>query len=391
MNPAREYEDAVLDLVAGGLGQQDEKRFNELALKGFELQYLSDSSYREYCARRNISPANIADWRQIVPVASFPLRKVLSAAFPARAEELSLSCGVAELRRKRGPFFPSAPLLRLLDAANNALEKVCVFPDIDRMEMLFMAPVPLMAPGMVMASGLERIRKRFGTGRSRFLISFGGLDLKGLISALKDAESSGRPLAVLGATWGFDYFFDACSSADVRFRLPGGSRIIESGGYVGRYTKCSIEDFFGKCGDVLGIPGDHCINALWLCENSSVYYDNVLKNALSGVRKGRCKELPPWARTIAVDPRDFRPLPPGETGLLRHYDLTNRGMAIAVQTGNIGLEKEGGFEVLGKWNRKMEGPEIEKLPRHPGGKIVSAVMDSFLERKFSKIGRIYFS
>jgi hypothetical protein len=235
------------------------------------------------------------------------------------------------------------------------------------------------------------MRRRFGTDDSRFLISFKGLDLKTLISELWESEKSGWPLALLGATWGFDYFFDSCKKEGIMFRLPKGSRIVDSGGYVGRYTKCTKEDFFGKCAEILGIRYDYCMNALWLCENSTVYFDNTLRNSMSGVNRERYKEMPPWTRTIVVDPLDFRRLPKGKTGLLRHYDLTNRSMAVAVQTGNMGYETEDGFEVVGKWDRDMKNPGIEKLPRHPGGRIVSSLMDKFLGWKFSKTRKIYSS
>ena len=383
------YDEDVIEFVNRGIEAADEGRFNELALRAFELQYRTDEAYRKYCARTRISPESISRWHEIPAVASFAFKKTLASAFPEqKAEELYFGSGVAELRRKRGPFFPDRDIRMLAAGANRLLQKAYVFPDIDTIKMLFMVPTPLMAPGMVMASGLERIRQRFGTGDSRFLISFRGLDLRGLISALRQSEKADQPLALLGATWGFDYFFDACRKAGTRFRLPEGSRIVESGGYAGRYTKCTKEEFFGKCAELLGIGEDACINALWLCESSTVYFDNVLRNSLAGIKRERCKEVPPWTRTIAVDPLEFRRLPKGERGLLRHYDLTNRAMAIAVQTGTMGYETEDGFEVAGKWNRDMKNPDIELLPRHPGGKIVSSAMDAFLAWKFSKTGRI---
>lgn len=317
---------------------------------------------------------------------------MLAGAFPSgEAKDRYFAGGVAELRKKRGPVFPDRNVRMLSVEANSRLEKSYLFPDVERIKMLFMVPTPIMAPGMVMAGGLDGMRRRYGTDDSRFLISFRGLDLGILISALRESEKTGRPLALLGATWGFDYFFDSCRKEGILFRLPGGSRLVDSGGYAGRYTKCTKEDFFGKCSVILGIRADYCINALWLCENSTVYFDNVLRNSLAGVRRERYKELPPWTRTIAVDPVDFRRLPKGKTGLLRHYDLTNRAMAVAVQTGNLGYETEDGFEVVGKWNRDMKNPDIERQPRHPGGRIVSSVMDTFLDWKFSKTGKIYAS
>ncbi len=388
----KRYDEDVIEFVKQGLASEDERRFNGLALRAFELQYQSDEAYRGYCRKKNISPESITAWHEIPAVASFAFKKALEAAFPARkAEEFYFASGVAELRRKRGPFFPDKDMRALLAHANGLLEKAYLFPDIETIKMLFMVPTPVMAPGMVMASGLERIRRRFGTEDSRFLISFRGLDLRALISALRQAEKTRQPLALLGATWGFDYFFDSCKREGIRFSLPEGSRILDSGGYTGRYTKCSPEEFFGKCREIFGIGEDSCINALWLCESSTVYFDNVLSNSLSGVKRDRYKKTPPWSRAIVVSPSDFRRLPKGEVGLLRHYDLTNRAMAIAVQTGNMGYETEDGFEVMGKWNQDINNPDIERLPRHPGGRVVSSVMDKFLAWKFSKIGRIYSS
>lgn len=388
----REYDKGVLQYVAGGIGHRDEERFNELALRAFELQYRTKRSYRRYCRRKDISAGTADHWQQIPAVSSFAFRKLLDVTLPAqRAEEIYVESGIVELLRKRGPFFPDQRLRAVMTAGNSLLEKAYVFPDVERIRMLFMVPVPEMAPGMVMASGLARMRERFGTGDSRFLISFKGLDLRALVSALRNAEKTGTPLALLGATWGFDYFLDACREQGIRFSLPQGSRIVDSGGYVGRYMKCTKEEFLQKCGEILGIKEDHCINALWLCESSTVYFDNVLRNTLSGVRRARQKEIPAWCRTVVVDPVNFQLLPKGQTGLLRHYDLTNRGLAIAVQTDKMGYETENGFEVVGKWNRDMENPDIERKPQHPGGWVVSRVMDTFLGWKFSRLGRIYSS
>lgn len=386
------YDEDVIAFVNQGIEVRDELRFNELALRAFEIQYQSREAYRKYCRSMNASPETINRWEEIPAVSSFAFRKLLFTSYQSKeAEEVQIRSRVVELRHKRGPFFPDKDIRTLVASANRSMEKTYVFPDVETIKMLFMVPVPIMAPGMVMASGLEQIRQQFGTDDSRFLISFRGLDLKRLISALRHAEKTGQPLALLGATWGFDYFLDSCKREGIRFRLPAGSRIVDSGGYVGRYVKCTKEEFFGKCMEVLGIGEDYCINALWLCESSTVYFDNVLRYSLSGIRRERYKEIPPWSRTIVVDPLDFRRLPKGKIGLLRHCDLTNRAMAITVQTDKMGYETEDGFEVAGKWNHDMHNPGIEWLPRHPGGKIVSSVMDTFLGWKFSRIGKIYSS
>ena len=55
------------------------------------------------------------------------------------------------------------------------------------------------------------------------------------------------------------------------------------------------------------------------------------------------------------------------------------------------LEYDLTHEVAGKWNYDMHNPDIERRQRHPGGRIVSTVMDTFLGWKFSRIGKIYMS
>jgi hypothetical protein len=388
----KHYYRDVIEFVRHGIKNSDEQRFNDLALKAFEIQYQSREAYRRYCRSMGVSPETIKRWEEIPAVSSFAFRKLLFRSYSSREAEKKYrrSC-VVELGHKRGPFFPDKDYRMLEASANRLMEKTYVFPDVENIKMLFMVPIPLMAPGMVMASGLERIRQQFGTDDSRFLISFRGLDLKRLISSLRQSENSGQPLALLGATWGFDYFFDVCKREGIRFLLPAGSRIVDSGGYGGRHMKCTKEEFFHKCREVLGIPEECCINALWICESSTIYYDNILKNSLFHIKEERFKEIPPWSRTIIVDPLTFRQLPKGEIGLIRHYDLTNLAMSVAVQTDKMGYESEGGFEVVGKWNQNVKSPEIERHPRHPGGRVISSLMDTFLHWKFSKINRFYSS
>jgi hypothetical protein len=194
---------------------------------------------------------------------------------------------------------------------------------------------------------------------------------------------------LLGATSGLDYFFNACRKEGIAFHLPDGSRVCESGGYAGRYVKCSEDEFLEKCKEILGIEKGFCVNAFWICESSTVYFDAALKNTLSGEKKSRHKKIPPWCRVAVVDPRDLKRLPRGETGLLRHFDLTNRSMAFAVQTDKVGFELEDGFEVLGKWNKRIGAAEIDRSTLHPGGRVAAQMMEYFMKWRFSGVGRIY--
>jgi len=381
----------VLDFVGRGLAHRDDAGFNALALRLFELQYRTIPGFRSYCDGMGLSPGKVTQWSEIPPVASFPFREVLGASLPkAQAKDFHDRCGIADVRfRKRGPIRPDLSIIKLMDGANSLQERAYLFPDLERMKMLYLIPTPRMAKGMVMAAGTERLGKRFGTTDSGFLISFRGLDLKRLLQDLRQAERTGVPLALLGATHVLDYFLKACKREGLRFRLPQGSRICDSGGFMGRYNGCTLPEYLEKCGDVLGVEGDHCINALWICESSTVYFDNVLGTGGNSGTVARLKNAPPWCRVVAVDGSTFKPVPKGGIGLLRLYDLTNRGMAVAVQTDKMGRVTDNGFEATGRWDRVLGGEALDPNPPHPGGRIVSKVMELFLDWKFSQTGSIY--
>jgi hypothetical protein len=90
------------------------------------------------------------------------------------------------------------------------------------------------------------------------------------------------------------------------------------------------------------------INLLGMTELGSQFYDNALKNRFSGSPGARCKENPPWTRTLVLDPRTMQEVPVGAQGVLWHLDLTNFERVAAIQTDDIGRRCEQGFEILGR-------------------------------------------
>jgi anaerobic magnesium-protoporphyrin IX monomethyl ester cyclase len=386
----KQHDRDILEFVLRGLDHRDEKQFNDLALKEFERQYNVSAPYKEFCKSVNVVPETIANWEEIPAVSSFVLKKVIMGSLPdEKVEQLYLNSGIIQLKNKKEKTYRDKWAVAIIRTGNILLAKTYLFPDVEKIKILFMLPSPRMAPLMEMAIGMEHVRTEFGTPDSRFLISPLGLDIKTLLKALKHAEKTGEPLALIGATFGLDLFLDACEKEGIRFSLPEGSRICDTGGYMGRYMGCSKEEYFRKCGQALGVEEDFCINVLWICENSTIYFDNVLKNFLYGEKKKRYKKPPPWSKTIAVDTREFRRLPKGKIGILRHYDLTNRLAGFAVQTDNLGFETEDGFEIIGKWNKKIGKTDLDHSVWHPGGKLATKITNYVMRRKLSKIGRIH--
>lgn len=63
----------------------------------------------------------------------------------------------------------------------------------------------------------------------------------------------------------------------------------------------------------------------------------------------RHKVVPPWARTLVVDPESLAELPRGERGLLLHVDLINRASVAAVLSEDVGYATgDDRFVLLGR-------------------------------------------
>ena len=83
-----------------------------------------------------------------------------------------------------------------------------------------------------------------------------------------------------------------------------------------------------------------------MTEMSSQFYDAVAGSAPPPGE--RLHVGPSWVRTQAADPETLRPLPHGEVGVLRHWDLANLDSVMAIQTADLGFTTPAGFRVLGR-------------------------------------------
>ena len=360
----------------------DAAPFDALALDLFAWQYANNAPYRQFCDAKGSHPDQVDHWSRIpaFPTESFKTELVMS--FPAeQAVMAQLTSGTTA--NQRGQIFRDEIGKELVFAANRAMTAAWLFPDFaagQRCRILILAPSPQMAPSMGMAIGMEQTRVHFGTPDSRFLLEHSGLDIKGLVTALSESEANGVPVAMIGSTSAFVFFMQACRKKGLRFALPDGSRIGDGGGYRGRFGELTQEDYFALAADVLGIPATHCVNVLGMAETATNYFDSVLRHAVlptSTFTTGkRLRFTPPWARTQAVHRETLEPLPHGEIGLLRHFDVANLPTVIAVQTDNLGYtDASGGFQIVGR--AKVENGKVAPLPSE---KVVGPMGDKAIFR-----------
>ncbi|MDA8234395.1 MAG: acyl-protein synthetase [Clostridia bacterium] len=352
----KELDEELQNLIITGIEEFNLEVFNRLALKEFRIQYESIKPLREYCQVRGISPETVKTWEEIPALTSQVFKDNVIATFPLHETELVTMTSGTSNPNAPSKIYRDKKSVETLYMANEIMTRSFLFPDVDRMKILLMVPSPKIAPAMGMAIGLEHMRQNFGTEDSIYLITPNGMEWELLFSALNHAVESGEPVAIVGATSGFVYFFNFCREQGLRFQLPPGSRICDGGGYLGTFGDCTREEYLSLCQEFLGVPPEYCVNTLGSAESGTNYFDNVLRNhylGISGVP--RYKVSPPWARTIVVDSVSGKRLPQGEIGLLCHYDLVNRANIFALGTGNLGYETEDGFEIIGRNDAKGKG------------------------------------
>lgn len=373
----QQLDSELLEVINSG-GDITEERFNDLALREFTIQFYSINEYGEFCRARGVTPDNITSWAEIPAMPSAIFKQAVIASFPLQETELTLMTS--------GTSDPTAPTkiyrdkknVELYFQANSRLARKYLFPDVEKMKILLMVPSPKIAPAMGMAVGMEQLRQDYGTEESCYLITPHGMEWEKLFKAFHQAEESGEPIAIVGATSGLVYLYRFCQEQGLSFNLPKGSRVCDGGGYLGTFGECSREEYLDLCQKTLGVPAHYCVNTLGSGESTTNYFDNVLHNYLSGnLDIPRFKVAPPWTRTIVIDEKTGQRLPKGEIGLIRHYDLVNRANLLAVQTNNLGYEISQGFEIIGRADaignaagtrlNTMIGRSGQAEPRENGG------------------------
>ena len=153
---------------------------------------------------------------------------------------------------------------------------------------------------------------------------------------------------LLATTGALERVLDRCRACGLTFRLPHGSRLMDTGGDKGAPRRLSRNGLLHAVWHALAIPGYFCVNEYGMAELSSQFYDSVVTDRMHGRHRPRRKLGPHWARTLVLDPDTLAPAAPGRRGLLCHIDLANAGTAVAVRSEDIGYQLLDGFQLVGR-------------------------------------------
>lgn len=330
---------SILDIIAADTHLSDDV-FNRSALACFEFQFTHSAPYRKYCERRLRTPANVTSWLDVpaVPTAAFK-ESALVAGAPQSAQAIFRTSGTTQGSEKRGAHYVLD--LELYRASLLRTFARYVLPDTSRMPMVSLVPQWQPGGASSLSFMVTAVMEELGAENSIYGINAAGLDSKLLIERLSEFS---EPVCVLGTSLAFVHWFDELRKSDQSWQLPAGSRIMDTGGFKGSARTVSNAELRLQYQALLGVPANYVINEYGMTEMLSQFYDTQLAEPdLRTMKAG-----PPWVRTAVVDPETLVPLPAGEAGLLRHFDLANVFSVSAIQTEDVGRMVGAGFELHGR-------------------------------------------
>lgn len=317
---------------------QEDHRFNELALELFALQFKHNPAYRKICEAHSLTPKDVRDWTQIpfVPTAAFKELELSSIPLEERIAVFH-SSGTTEQKPSR--HFHCVESLKVYEASLWQWFYANVI-DSKKFELVILTPPPQDVPNSSLVHMFETVRQKMGALKSVFVgkIAEDGawvLDFDATVAALKRGTT---PKLILGTAFSFVHLLDYLAERDLRFQLPTGSRVMETGGYKNRSRTLPKNRLHFLITTLLGVSHENIVCEYGMSELSSQSYDV----------QGSYFRFPSWARVQIVSPETGTEVMDGEKGLIRIFDLANVFSVAAIQTEDLGVRRGSGFELIGR-------------------------------------------
>lgn len=237
--------------------------------------------------------------------------------------------------------------LSLYDRAARTAASHALFPDPARVRLCILAPSEHEVPDSSLSYMLARFVGWFGSSLSSYVWRDGSLRTPVLVDSLRASEARREPVALLGTSFAFVHAEDELGAQ--RFKLPPGSRIMQTGGFKGRSRTIEPEDMLEMLSERYGLDPAFIVQEYGMTELSSQMYETPLRAALTGADPGpRRLWVPGWVRAEPIDPKTLEPVQGDAVGLLRIDDLANVGSVCAVQTSDLAQRCEDGIVLLGR-------------------------------------------
>jgi hypothetical protein len=335
---------AELSTFAARLGQvapqvAEDRGFNELALELFALQFKFNPAYRKICESRRLTPNVVEHWTQVpfVPTSAFKELE-LSSIPPEERTAVFHSSGTTEQKPSRH-FHCMESLKAYEETLWKQFEENVTGRGQDY-DLIVLTPPPQFVPNSSLIHMFETVRRALGAPESVFVGKMNPdgtwvLDFNRTVASLNGEK---RKL-ILGTAFSFVHLLDYLAEKDMRFQLPPGSRVMETGGYKNRSRKIPKDELHSLISKFLGVPSEAIICEYGMSELSSQAYATSLQGQF---------HFPSWTRVQIVSPETGTEVADCETGLIRIFDLANVFSVAAIQTEDLGIRRGGGFELVGR-------------------------------------------
>ncbi len=340
---SQKLDQKILSLIQKGMNQPcSDQAFNKIALEIFEYQFLNNIPYQQYCKTIKQLPSEVSHWKKIpaIPVSAF--KEASLACFPIKkAKKVFHTSGTT--RQKKGHHYLEN--LNLYEASLLINFKNTFGIKKERCPILILTPSPTEMPHSSLVHMMKTLKKEIGTKESHYFIQNGKFLIDDFKKALAQLCKKNEPLLILGTAFSFVHFLDHAVQKRWKIVLPPESRIMETGGYKGKSRELPKKELYKRLETTLGIPRTQIINEYGMTEMGSQFYDHPDS---FHKKSSRYKTIPPWVRTRVLNPLTLKEVKTGETGILQHFDLTNRSSVIALLTEDLGIKIENGFEILSR-------------------------------------------
>jgi hypothetical protein len=209
----------------------------------------------------------------------------------------------------------------------------------ERFPVVVLGPPPEAAADSSLTHMLALFAREMGTPASNaetFIVEDGIFDISTFDERAARALVLGTPMLVAATSFALVHWLDALG--DDVFRLPPGSRVMQTGGFKGRSREVDPAHLRRQVARAFRIEVQAVVSEYGMTELSSQFYE----------RKPGWYVEPPWARVVPVDPVSLAPVPDGEIGIARIEDLMNVDSAVCVLAADRVRRVGGGFELLGR-------------------------------------------
>ena len=370
----------------GGSCNSPLRDFNRLALELFALQFKHNAACRKICEARNLTPDVIEHWTQIPAVPTSAFKELeLTCLAPGERTVVFHSSGTTEQKPSR--HFHNAESLAVYEASLQAWFQAnvtigapnsgsaCFQPGIVRadseigapsawqFQLIILTPPSKQAPHSSLVHMFETVRRKLGAAETAFVGKLAAdgswtLNFDATLAALNSSLVTRHPSLLLGTAFSFVHLLDFLAERNLRFDLPSGSRVMETGGYKNRSRSMSKTELHQFITEMLGVPSSHIICEYGMSELSSQAYSYVTGDTWQVTRNGSASchaspvtchfSFPSWARVQIISPETAIEVADGETGLIRVFDLANVFSVMAIQTEDLGIRRGDGFELIGR-------------------------------------------